>query len=100
MIESATLASSDGVEQLAILIEDFDLQIAKDVAALLVVGDGCVTRTADADEGLVTLCPTGVSIEVLHCRPAFDEGRFFRHDVRSQCTQRRDVVDDPDAASM
>jgi len=31
------LAAGDGVEQLAILIKDFDLKIAEDVAALLIV---------------------------------------------------------------
>src|ERR1035437_1664783 len=94
------LAPAYSVEQLALLVEDFDFHVAIDMAASLVVSDKRPSGTAGANESLVALRPPGVGIDVLRSRPAGDEGRGFRHQVGSQSTQRRNVVDDPDAAAV
>ena len=54
-VQAAMLGAADGVEQLALLIEDFNLHVAIDVAASLVVGDQRIRRPAGTDEGLVAL---------------------------------------------
>src|SRR5262249_56881204 len=84
-IQPAMLGRRDCVEQLAIRIEDFDLEVAKDMAALLVIGNESVGRAALADESFVTLGPTPLSIEVLNGRWAFHERCLFFHQLGLEC---------------
>src|SRR5579864_3598084 len=67
---------------------------------LLVVIDERIGRAAGPVETLVAFSPASVGIEVLNGWRALDQGCVFCHQIRCQCAQWRDVVDDPNAASM
>jgi len=99
-VQSAVLAAGDGIEQLAILIKDFDLKIAEDVAALLVVGDEGVDGTAGTGEGFVALGPAAVGVHVLDRGLAGEQDRVFLHEFWREGTERRDVIDNPDTAAV
>ena len=85
-VQPAMLAAADGVEQLALLVENFDFHVAVNVAAALVVSNERTRRTAGTNESLIALRPRSIGVDVLHRRPAGDEGRSFRHQVGSQST--------------
>src|SRR5579864_1246362 len=93
-------ASGNGVKELPILVKDFDLEIAEDVAAFLVVGYLRLFRTVTAVESFVALGPATEVFEVLHGGPASNQCCLLRHEIGSEGTQRGNIVDDPDAPSM
>jgi hypothetical protein len=67
------LASGYASTSLTILIEDLDLQIAKDVSRLLVISDSSFPRPAASGERLISFWPSAERIEVLHLVDA-DQG--------------------------
>ena len=93
-------APGNRVNEFSILIEDFDFQIAEDVATLLVIGNLGAGRAWTAGESLVAFGPASARDEILNHRPAGNQRRFFPHQVRSEGSQRGNVVDDPDATAV
>src|SRR5579863_9547943 len=93
-------AARNRVNQFSVLIKDFDFQITKNMAALLVVIDERIGWPAWSGEARITLRPASIGVEILNGRRTFDESSVFRHQVRSKSTKRRNIVDDPDAASV
>ena len=93
-------AAGNRVYKFAVLIKNVDFQITKDVAMLLVIIDKRVGGTAGPGETGITLRPASVSVEILNGRRAFDETSILCHQIWCKSTQRRNVVDDPNAPSM
>ena len=67
---------------------------------VLVVGDHCLIRRIRAGILRVAVHPSGKGRHALHSRRDLHEHRLFGQRVRSERAERRDVVDDPDAASV
>ncbi len=93
-------AARNRIHQLAILIEDFDLKVAEDVTLLLVIIDERVGGPARSVETLVALSPASVGVEPLNGWRPFDQGSVLCHQIGRQGAQRRNIVDDPDSASV
>src|ERR1700719_1288667 len=53
-----------------------------------------------AHEGGIAVCPAAASRDTLLHRSRRDESGFLPHKIGSQRAQRRNVVDDPNAAAM
>ena len=49
------LTAGDSVDEIALFVEDLNLEIAEDMAVSLVVGDGSVLWTRQPMEGVVAL---------------------------------------------
>src|SRR5581483_8038936 len=94
------LAGSDGIDESALIVKDLDLQVAKDMARALVIRNRCFFRTILSVEGVCSLRPSALGLHPLHRRRSRQEACVFLHDFRRQRTERRDVVDDPDAATV
>ena len=88
------------VHQLALGVEDLDLEIALHVPGPLIVGDGGVLRPSGAVKRVVALTPPAVGLQILHRAARRQQRGLGRENLRSQRAQRRNVVNDPDAASM
>ena len=60
------LAARNRVHQLAVLIENLDLQISENVASLLIVGNLRFRRPAPAVEALIPFRPPPEGLEILN----------------------------------
>src|SRR5882757_4018772 len=92
--------AGDRIQQLAIVIEDFNLQITKDVAALLIVSYKRIRRPAGTAERLVAFRPAAAGVHVLDRWPARKEDGIFLHQLRGKRPQRRNVVHNPDSTAV
>ena len=99
-IQPAPLARRQGVDDLAAGIEHFELELAEQVPRFLVVGDNRALRRIVADEYGVAIGPAAVGLDPLLHRTRGDERRFAVQQGRVHRTQRRDVVDNPDAPAV
>ena len=63
------LAPGNRVDKLSVRIEDLNLKIAKDMTALLVIGDERIRGPVGSTEGLITFGPAAFNLEVLNRRP-------------------------------
>ena len=99
-VQATMFTARDRIEQLTVLIEDFNFQVAENMAALLVIGDESIRWTAETGEAFIAFRPAAVGIEVLDGRRSFEDGGILLHQVRLELAKRRNVVNDPDAPSM
>ena len=99
-VEAATRRGRQLVDELAARIEHLDLQLAEQMARALVVGDHGPARRIVADEHGRAVGPAAVDLKPLLRRLARREAGFAGEQRRRHRAQRRDVVDDPDAAAM
>src|ERR1019366_7637435 len=74
--------------------------VSTNLPPFLVVGDLRVRRPVAPMEGLVAFRPASERIKILDRRPAWEQRRFFGHDLRRERAQRRDIVHDPDATAV
>src|SRR5580704_959479 len=93
-------AAGDRIHQLAVLIEDFDLEVTEYVPLLLVIIDERVGWPAGSVETLVALRPSSVGIEPLNGWRPLDQGSVFCHQIGRQSAQWRNIVNDPNSASV
>src|SRR3979411_1126113 len=70
------------------------------MAAALVIGHHGAAGRIVAYEGGGTVGPTTIGLDALLCGARGHEGRVLRGQLRRQLAQRRDVIDDPDAAAV
>src|SRR5215475_5857384 len=70
------------------------------MAALLIVGDDRAARRILTDESSSPARPAALRLDALLCRACRHECGLLCDELRSQMTQRRDVIDDPDAAPV
>src|SRR5260370_34280212 len=68
-VQPSMLAPGHRVDQLSVRIEDLNLKIAKDMTALLVIGDEGIRGPVRSMEGLITFGPAALNFEVLNRRP-------------------------------
>ena len=95
------LRRRDRVDDLARGVEDLELDRPEQVARALVVGDHRAARRVLADERRVALDPAAARRHALLHRAARQERRVASASVVArQRAQRREVVDDPDAAAV
>ena len=73
------LAAGDGVDELAILIENLDFQVAKDMPALLVISNLRIRWAVASVESGISFGPTATHVKVLNHRPPGNQGCFFGH---------------------
>src|ERR1700737_3695357 len=92
--------SGDRIDQFPPRVKDFNLQIPEDMPSLLVVGDLRLCGPATATKRFVPLRPSTGNFEVLHGWPARNQDGLLRHQVGSQRPQRRNIVDDSNAAAV
>src|ERR1051326_2400465 len=98
--QAAPLAARNRAEQFSVGVEDFNLQVAEDVTAALVVSyHGLVGRVV-AGELRVAGVPAAAAGDALHRGTPLNEENVFRESFGREHSQRRDVVNDPDAAPV
>ena len=100
VIDAAADAGGNRVDHLAVVADHFDGELAEQMARLLVVDDvGAVARIRTG-ERCIAFAPAAERGDALLDRFARQEGRFGVQHFRIERAQRREVVDDPDAASV
>ena len=99
-IQSGALARGNLIHHPARGVQHFDLQLAEEMARTLVVGDHGRLRRVVADKDGGAIRPAAVRLDALLHRPRRNKARLLFQQVGRQRAQRRDVVDDPDAATV
>src|SRR5437868_10303986 len=94
------LATGNRIDQLALRVENLNLQIPENVPCALIVGDRRHIGTAGAVEGVGPFWPSGKCLQPLSAFWHRKEAGLLLHDLRSEGAQRRDVVNNPDATTM
>ncbi len=79
-------AAGNGIEQFAVLVENLDLEVAKDVAASLVVSNESVAGAAAAKKSCVAFRPSSTGFNVLDGLLVKQHG-LLGHHLRSQRAQ-------------
>ena len=70
------------------------------MAAPLIIADKNAVGPIGADEIAVTFRPAAVGTNALLLRVAFEKHCVFGEHVRSELTERGNIIDDPDAPAM
>ena len=99
-VHAAPLRRRHAVDQLAGRVEDLELERADEVARALIPGDHRPRGRVLADELGVALHPAAGALHpLLHGPPGQERDRPREH-PRGERAERREVVEDPDAAAV
>src|SRR5713101_6597827 len=99
-VEPAPRARRDGVDELALPVQHVHLDGPVQMPRALVVRDDCAVWRVLADEGRVALGPSAGGGHALLGRPPRKEGDVHRERLVGERPERRQVIDDPDAAAV
>src|SRR5258707_13806507 len=99
-IQAAACAGGKLTNYFALGVDDLDLQLAEQVAARLVVSDYGTGRRVVARKCGRASWPAAVRFNPLLNRPGGNERGLLSSQLRSEMTQRGDVIDDPDPAPV
>ena len=99
-VEPAAIARLQLIDDRAAGVEYLDLHLAEQVTAALIVGNRCAAGRVVADEHGGAIRPSAIRLDALLDGTSRKEGRILRQQQGTQVAQRRDVIDDPDAAAM
>src|SRR5204862_2952351 len=99
-IQSRTLARRQLIHQPARSIQYLYLELAEKMAGPLVVSDYSGLRRIVADKRGGAVRPPAASFDALLNRSRGNKARFLLQQISGERAQRRNVIDNPDAAAM
>src|ERR1700682_1098626 len=98
--DASPVIRRQGIDELSLRIEHFDLHTPENMTLLLIVGNPRRVRWVRPNKGCISFRPPAIRVEPLLRRLTRQKHSFLRHYFRREFPQGRDVVDNPNPTSM